>query len=301
MMKSPITTIIGLLAISMIKKRNSGSFSTLGRSVFDLIHANHLRGRNHTRIFFKNSGSDKPLRDTSEFANPRWRLNLSGMNCPNVTKISFLRVSHIPPVGLGNLKKTRKLLIRECPISKIPDDIYELENLEELTISDTNIMQISEKISKLKNLKVLKISNNKNLQYLPESIVELEDLEELRINGCDIRRLPTNIYKLPKLKTFIIAPSATTSVFGPDRPYINEERRQAQMNRQRRGVVGLWDNYDWGKYLDNHSLRATPRQRILWSNFLERNKKDKRIKQVFGKLPKIKLVESPPENEIRRF
>ena len=84
-------------------------------------------------------------------------------------------------------------------LSKIPNDIYTLENLKILRLHQNNISSLSKNISKLKDLEILCLCDNK-LKKLPKYLIELDKLEELSIcNNKDLKQLPSN-FKEFKLK-----------------------------------------------------------------------------------------------------
>lgn len=89
------------------------------------------------------------------------------------------------------LKKCKK-----C--DSIPEEIFQLYNLQELNISGLKIKKLNVNISKLARLQFLNVSNNQ-LKGLPESIGLLKELKSLIINRNKIETLPITIANLHKL------------------------------------------------------------------------------------------------------
>jgi Leucine-rich repeat (LRR) protein len=83
----------------------------------------------------------------------------------------------------------------------IPNEIYDLYNLQTLMAHNNNISIVPENINKLINLTYLSLDYN-NLDYLPENICELINLKELSISNNKIKYLPKNIHNLINLKNF---------------------------------------------------------------------------------------------------
>jgi Leucine-rich repeat (LRR) protein len=92
--------------------------------------------------------------------------------------------------AMKNPMAVRRFSFVKMNISRIPPEIFELENLEELDLSKNKIKKIPPEIKHLKKLKILNLSKNQ-LEELPAELGELEQLEKL-----DVSR--NNIYKLPE-------------------------------------------------------------------------------------------------------
>jgi len=95
------------------------------------------------------------------------------------------------PAWIKDLKELRSLTISPskeetaqnedpCLINEIPDELWELKNLQYLSIRNTNIKNISKNIEKLTNLIELDISYNQLID-IPSTIGKLENLEHLII------------------------------------------------------------------------------------------------------------------------
>lgn len=111
-------------------------------------------------------------------------------------------------------KTIKKLPIRKLkvccrdPALTIPEEVWNLELLEELNLVESNIETLPKGIEKLKTLKVLNLSDCKNLAQLPEMIGSLVLLEELFLSGCrKIEALPNQINNLKMLKVLSLSDS----------------------------------------------------------------------------------------------
>ena len=97
------------------------------------------------------------------------------------------------PAWIKDLKELRSLTIspskedtaqneNPCLINEIPDELWELKNLQYLSIRNTNIKKISKNIEQLTNLIELDISENQLID-IPSSIGKLENLEKLKVRS----------------------------------------------------------------------------------------------------------------------
>jgi Leucine-rich repeat (LRR) protein len=97
------------------------------------------------------------------------------------------------PAWIKDLKELRSLTISPCKeevaqledpclINEIPDELWELNNLQYLSIRNTNIKKISKNIEQLTNLIELDISENQLID-LPSSIGKLKNLERLEVTS----------------------------------------------------------------------------------------------------------------------
>lgn len=84
--------------------------------------------------------------------------------------------------------------------TSLPEEIFELTNLEYFSIESCRIKEISPRISEFQNLKVLDISFNE-FKELPSEIVQLKKLEKLVVNDCSwLESLPNELSNLERLK-----------------------------------------------------------------------------------------------------
>ncbi|MFW2611110.1 leucine-rich repeat domain-containing protein [Aliarcobacter butzleri] len=94
-------------------------------------------------------------------------------------------------------------------LDEIPDNIYNLRDLEEFYLGDNlygdstdpfwhNVSLISKSLGQLNNLQVLKIDCHP-IRQLPHTITNLQKLEILSLYACELYELPNNIGNLKNL------------------------------------------------------------------------------------------------------
>ena len=120
----------------------------------------------------------------------------------NLEKLSLVGFPHVKSELISNFKFLRDLTIKgdslkeipssigqsdklerlsfTGPITKLPDNIYDLTNLKELDLGATNVSEISIQIKNLKNLEVLNIGHT-NIRHIPMEIFGLEKLSDLTL------------------------------------------------------------------------------------------------------------------------
>ncbi|PWA50622.1 disease resistance protein (TIR-NBS-LRR class) [Artemisia annua] len=95
--------------------------------------------------------------------------------------------------GLRGLRK----LTLEGSIPEVPQDLDQLECLEELMFSSTKIRYLPDSICKLKHLKSLELKSCLLLEKLPDDLGQIESLETLIITDCNcLQDIPNNIGKI---------------------------------------------------------------------------------------------------------
>lgn len=94
---------------------------------------------------------------------------------------------------------TIKLVLSKNKLSKFPDEIRKLTNLQYLDLSKNKITEIPPWIGELKDLQFLILSKNK-IDSLPPQLGDLENLKYLIINRSDLSYLPHTIGKLKQLR-----------------------------------------------------------------------------------------------------
>lgn len=88
-------------------------------------------------------------------------------------------------------------------IDSLPENFFQLTNLQELTLSKCRLISVNQQIGKLKNLQYLNVAHNR-LVGLPETIGQLKHLKSLIVNRNMIGCLPESIGELHEL-TYIDA------------------------------------------------------------------------------------------------
>ena len=116
---------------------------------------------------------------------------------PTSTETLDLTKNNLTNVGEGisRLKELRHLFLGYNKIEKIPDFIFNLENLQTLSIKRNSLKFIPDGISRLKNLVVLNVSHNQ-LTRMPESIGDMRCLQDLIVYGNSFDFLPTGLSKI---------------------------------------------------------------------------------------------------------
>ncbi len=96
-------------------------------------------------------------------------------------------------------------------LKTIPDEVFELVNLESLYLTMNEIEFIPEAISELRNLRTLSIFGN-NLSSLPDSISELQKLEALNLGANNFTTIPDAIFKLKNLSMLWISNNSLSTL-----------------------------------------------------------------------------------------
>ncbi|MBL8918347.1 MAG: leucine-rich repeat domain-containing protein [Myxococcaceae bacterium] len=105
----------------------------------------------------------------------------------------------------------RRLRLGWCGISRLPDVICELTNLELLEVHEPKLVALNPRLKKLKKLKHLTIARAKKLKQLPPEVCELPNLEELGLWFFRMKELPRAMGELTKLRTLDLYGSFITS------------------------------------------------------------------------------------------
>ncbi len=100
-------------------------------------------------------------------------------------------------------KKTKKIDLSKKGLKSIPNEIFEITDLETLILEGNQIKSISDSISKLSKLKVLDVSNNK-INKISDKLYSLVGLEKLNLSNNKLLRISPNIVKLEKLKSLTL-------------------------------------------------------------------------------------------------
>ncbi|KAL6847252.1 hypothetical protein ACP4OV_023105 [Aristida adscensionis] len=125
---------------------------------------------------------------------------------PQLILLRYLDASGLPitalPKSLSKLQKMQTLILSDCTIETLPDDIGSLLNLGYLDLSgNSNLNKLPASIGKLSVLSFLKLSGCSKLEELSEPIHQLESLRHLDTSGCcALQKLPDMFGSLPKLQ-----------------------------------------------------------------------------------------------------
>lgn len=97
------------------------------------------------------------------------------------------------------------------PIGKISRYIGQMGCLRELRFTGCNISKIPEEIYCLKNLEILDLGRNK-ISEIPKNINYLSNLKHLFLNNNKIRKIPNSVFVLPKIKSLFLQNNKITSI-----------------------------------------------------------------------------------------
>ncbi|MDX2303579.1 MAG: hypothetical protein NW226_12305 [Microscillaceae bacterium] len=124
----------------------------------------------------------------------------------------------------------KKLEMKQCGLSLVPEVVFKLDQLTTLDISNNQISQISPSIDRLSNLEKLFLINNKPLADLPENIMKLIKLKKLYISGTSLHKSEKSLDFLFKL---LRAMPANFEL------YADGEQKQALKNRNKKEYKSL--------------------------------------------------------------
>lgn len=113
----------------------------------------------------------------------------------------------IPAVndGVPIVKNANKLDLSNQNLTKVPDYVFKMNNLEELNISNNQLTgAIQAEIRQLKNLKVLNASNNQ-MTGVPAEVGQLSNLQVLDLSDNLLTGLPNELGNLKNLQTLNIS------------------------------------------------------------------------------------------------
>ncbi|KAJ0794887.1 putative P-loop containing nucleoside triphosphate hydrolase, leucine-rich repeat domain superfamily [Helianthus annuus] len=122
-------------------------------------------------------------------------------NLHKLVNLSFRRCYKLKslPGSICSLQHLRVLNFESCGIEELPEDIGQLECLEELDLTRSKIKHLPDSICKLKNLKTLNLYCCKVCK-LPEDVGQIDSLSNLDLRFSKIKDVPSTICKLKHLK-----------------------------------------------------------------------------------------------------
>jgi Leucine-rich repeat (LRR) protein len=95
--------------------------------------------------------------------------------------------------------KARELDLRDMKLTKLPEAIASLTNLQGLNLNNNQLTELPKAIASLTQLQVLDLSNNK-LRKLPNAIASLTQLQKLDLQNNQLSELPKAIASLTQLQ-----------------------------------------------------------------------------------------------------
>ena len=116
----------------------------------------------------------------------------------------YLNIKEIININspISNNANEIKLDLSNKDLTKVPEYIFSMKQLEELNLSNNQLTgAIPSQIGQLKNLKVLNLSHNL-MTGLPAELGQLSQLTELDVSYNSLTGLPNELGNLKNLKTF---------------------------------------------------------------------------------------------------
>lgn len=140
-----------------------------------------------------------------------WPMAVCGISSLTSLQVTNTSISVIPE-EIGRLKNLKKLDLhsfswkegKESKIRELPEEVWNLTNLENLNLSETQIQELPKELGKLINLKELNL-NGTQIQELPKELGNLSNLEELDLSDIQIRELSKEIWNLTNLEELYLA------------------------------------------------------------------------------------------------
>ncbi|XP_039160764.1 leucine-rich repeat protein SHOC-2-like isoform X1 [Eucalyptus grandis] len=186
---SRITRLPDLSAVSTLKRliiRNCQSLVEIDESIGKLVHLNYLE-----------IDACKSLRKLPKEA-----------GCLKALKELTVRGTILGPVGpflphsIDNLQSLKRLVMESVGISKLPQSIGGLKDLESLCLSRCyELRELPDSIGGLESLLELDLSYTK-VTELPDSIGDLRKLKVIRVDHSEITKIPMTIGTVEKLEEF---------------------------------------------------------------------------------------------------
>jgi len=126
--------------------------------------------------------------------------------CSLLGQPTFTTNTNTPTVnGAPTIPATNTLDLSNQNLTKVPDYVFNMTNLEELNVSNNQLTgAIQSQIGQLKKLKVLNASNNQ-MTGVPAEVGQLLNLQILDLSNNQLTGLPNELANLKNLKTFNIS------------------------------------------------------------------------------------------------
>jgi Leucine-rich repeat (LRR) protein len=124
-----------------------------------------------------------------------------GVLCANIYGYEdLINLLHFTPPE--TLKQIKVLFINDYHTTWLPNDIFDLENLEELYITGQPIKELPDNISDFKNLISLG-AMDADLEKIPDTLFDIENLDFVKLGGNNIKELPENTWKFQGFDLFL--------------------------------------------------------------------------------------------------
>ena len=103
----------------------------------------------------------------------------------------------------GNYLEQKEILINYENLTKLPNGLLKLKNLEYLNIHSNKLKEFPKSILEFPKLKKLTIGYNE-IKTIPEWIGGIKSLESLAVNGNELTSILDTLFYLPKLNYLLI-------------------------------------------------------------------------------------------------
>ena len=103
----------------------------------------------------------------------------------------------------GNYLEQKEILINYQNLTKLPNGLLKLKNIEYLNVHSNKLKEFPRNILKFPKLKRLTIGYN-GIKKIPEWIGGIKSLESLAVNGNELTSIPDTLLYLPKLNYLLI-------------------------------------------------------------------------------------------------
>jgi Leucine-rich repeat (LRR) protein len=154
--------------------------------------------------------------------------------------------------------KARELDLRDMKLTKLPEAIASLTNLQRLNLNNNQLTELPKAIAFLTQLQVLDLSNNK-LRKLPNAIASFTQLQVLDLSNNKLRKLPETIASLTQLQVLYLhnnqlteLPEALASLTQLQQLYLHNN----QLTKLPEALASLTQLQEL--YLNNNELTELP-------------------------------------------
>src|SRR6056300_206629 len=128
------------------------------------------------------------------------------------TAVRWLTVKEAALYGVTNMNAKKVVLIEEKPrLTRIPEFVYQMKNLQELYLNDNKFTTLPKKIGQLQNLRAIYLGNNK-ISKLPPEIGRLKNLQEIEIVNNKLSTLTPEIGQLKNLMSLDLSGNELTTL-----------------------------------------------------------------------------------------
>lgn len=115
-------------------------------------------------------------------------------------RIQFAKENHLTEL---DLQPTSESGSAEQKLTRIPDEVFELEHLKGLNLSGNLLESIPDSISRLRSLVWLDLDSN-GLVSIPKSILSLSKLKTLNLKDNPLKEIPEWIFELKELSSLTL-------------------------------------------------------------------------------------------------